>query len=496
MKDLLSRSHDSSNKTSLFKRINKPFLVVCAVPLVLGLSACSDDNDLILPTSQVNVFHASPDAPDVQLSIDGNVVGTVDYKQASGLVTLFAGEHDVLVLDNIVGSGGTVIDLSGTNFTANYRYDVLALNNVASLDTMVLVDDSPSVTAGDVKVRVVHAAPAAPEVDVFVTAVGADLTASTPINEIGTDTAFVFDTNIGPLTVAEGTYQIRVTLDDDTSSVVFDSGSVTLAGGSNLVIAAVQNTGSGADDGSPISLAVLDGTSTVGQIYDVGDNADIRVVHGSPDAPAVDVFLNDAASGVANLAFAGVAPAQPTGTSTYVEGLANGSYNVKISATGQPASSAVFDSSTTSTGDPTLAEGSVTSILALGELSDTNGNSADDFDLVYLADDNRSAALNARVRLVHGSVLAGNVDIYVLGSGDPIGNNTPAFSNVPIKASTGYTSLSAGSYDIVVTPTGTGTEALRVTANVVAGGVYTAIVRDSAGPATPFTIIGLDGLAP
>lgn len=488
-----SKTYQATTASRGLSKLTAAMLISTSVFLV----GCDDDDDDSPDNATLNVFHASPDAPDVQLSVDGSVIGTLDYKEATGLITLREGSHDILVLDNIVGSGGTVIDLSGTTLTEDVRYDVLAINNVASLDTLILADDSPSVASSDVKVRVVHAAPSAPEVDVFVTAPGADLSASTPINEIDTDTAFVFETVLGPLTVASGTYQVRVTLDDDTSSVVFDSGSIDLAGGSNLVIAAVQNTGSGADDGAPISLAVLDGTSTVGQIYDVNDGADIRVVHGSPDAPAVDIFLNDnATASISNLAFSEVAPAQTTGDSVYLEGLADGSYNIKISATGQPIGSAVFDSAGTSTGDPALGDGSVTSILALGELTDSNSETADNFDLVYLSDENRSSALNARVRLVHGSVLAGEVDIYVVAEGAAIGNAEPVFSDVAIKASTGYTSLSAGSYDVVVTPADTGTEALRVTATVANGGVYTAIVRDSSGPATPFTIIGLDGLAP
>ena len=52
---------------------------------------------------------------------------------------------------------------------------------------------------------------------------------------------------------------------------------------------AVENTATGA---APVTLVVQDGTTTT-ELLDVGTPADLRVVHASPDAPAVDVVVND-----------------------------------------------------------------------------------------------------------------------------------------------------------------------------------------------------------
>jgi hypothetical protein len=58
-------------------------------------------------------------------------------------------------------------------------------------------------------------------------------------------------------------------------------------------------------------------------------------------------------------------------------------------------------------------------------------------------------------------------------------------------------SLAAGSYDVVVTPTGSRTPAIgpaRIT--VGNGGVYTIAARDAAGGGAPLGVILLDDFAP
>jgi ABC-type amino acid transport substrate-binding protein len=105
-------------------------------------------------------------------------------------------------------------------------------------------------------------------------------------------------------------------------------------------------------------------------------------------------------------------------------------------------------------------------------------------------------ATEAKVRLVHASTLAGNVDIYVVAAGSSIANAMPAFAKVPFKADTGYVSLAAGSYDVIIAPTGTKTEAIKATLTFANAMVYTAVARDGAGLSSPLGVIGLDALAP
>ncbi len=415
-----------------------------------------------LDKTSVRVFHGSADAPKVNLWVNGAVaVSNLDYQQSTGVLELNEGTYNIAVEGVIPSGNATVIGPVALALAGNTAYDVIAVGAVANIEPLVLSDTGSLSDATKVRVRVAHLAAAAPEVKVYVTAPGADLAGATPLG------SFAFKGTLGPVEVAAGDYQIRVALADDT--LVYDSGTVNLAAGKNLLVGAVANVGTGS---SPISLAVLDGNN-VAIINDKNAGADIRVVHASADAPAVDVTANDADTpAIANLAF-------PEATG-YLN-LPAATYNFKVTpnAAAEPV---VIDA------DVPLANGSAYSILAVGALAN--------IEPLVLTDNNRSVATEAKVRLVHASTLAGNVDIYVVAAGASIANAMPAFSNVPFKANTGYVSLAAGDYDVIIAPTGTKTEAIKASVSLATGGVYTAIARDGEGLTAALGVIGLDGLAP
>ena len=104
----------------------------------------------------------------------------------------------------------------------------------------------------------------------------------------------------------------------------------------------------------------------------------------------------------------------------------------------------------------------------------------------------RRIATEAQVRIVHGSTLAGPVDIYVTETND-ISDATPAFANVPFKADTGYVSLAAGDYVVTVTPAGSKTAAIGpVALSLEANKIYTAIARDGEGLTADVGLILMD----
>lgn len=415
-----------------------------------------------LDKTSVRVFHGSADAPKVNLWVnDAEAVSGLDYQQSTGVLALDEGTYKIAVEGVIPGGNAVVIGPVNLTLAGKTAYDVIAVGPVADIEPLVLADTGSLSDSTKVRVRVAHLAAAAPEVNVYVTAPDADLAGAAPLG------TFAFKETLGPVEVAAGTYQIRVTLADNT--VVYDSGAVELAAGKDLLVGAVPNVGTGS---SPISLAVLDGNA-VAILNDKNAGADVRVVHATADAPAVDVTVNDGATpAIANLAF-------PEATG-YVN-LPAATYNFKVTPNALT-TPVVIDA------DVPLANGSAYSILAVGTLAT--------IEPLVLTDNNRSVATEAKVRLVHGSTLASNVDIYVVAAGAGIANASPAFSNIPFKAQTGYVSLAAGEYDVIITPTGTKTEAIKAPVALENGGVYTAIARDGAGLTAALGVIGLDGLAP
>lgn len=437
---------------------------------MLVLTACSSDNDTPLSPpppppppaelTKVQVLHGSPDAPMVNVLIDGNeVLGDVDYKSGSGILTLNAGTYSVQV-DGILPSGpAPVIGPVDLDFATDTIYTIAAVNNVAAIEPVVISQPDTPVSAGSARLFVLHGAAAAPQVDVFVTAPGADLTASAPVG------TFSFKETIGPAEVTAGDYQVRVTPAGDPAAVVYDSGTLTLNDGDDLTLAAVPNTSGGA---AAISLAALTGAGSA-VFLDVNTPTSFQAVHASPDAPDVDVLVDG------DVIVPGLAFPDATG---FVE-VPGGTYTVAVTVAGNPGAVAIGPV------DLDLETGERYSVFAVDELAN--------IEALVLSDDPRRVATNAKVRIVHASPTAQDVDIYVTAVGADITAEMPTLENIPFKANTGYLALPAGDYDVTVTPTGTKTAAIGpATISIADSGIYTAVARDPLPGAMDFGLILLD----
>ena len=193
--------------------------------------------------------------------------------------------------------------------------------------------------------------------------------------------------------------------------------------------------------------------------------AQLRVVHASPDAPNVDVLVDNAAV-LTNVAY--------KAASSYLE-VPAGSRNLKVRATGT--STVVIDQ------NGTLAQNSFYTVLATGRVASIAP--------VVLTDDQTSPASgNVRLRLVHASPTAGNVDIYVTAPTADIATATPTLANVAFRAASNYLEVPAGTYRVRITPAGT--KAVAIDANnvaIVAGQVRTAVAVDAPGGGAPLGAI-------
>ncbi|NRQ41321.1 DUF4397 domain-containing protein [Rheinheimera sp. YQF-2] len=445
--------------------------------LALSLTGCwlDDDNDPLPPpppvvNATVQVVHTSIDAPDVNiLANDDAVIEGLAFGEASDVLSLppatYSVAVDALLADDTTATVIGPLDLA---LEEAKRYTVFAVGKVAeeTLEPLVVTGTVNDVAAGKIRLQVVHAASTAPEVSIHVTP---------PEAELGTPTdTLAFKDFTDPLELDPAEYRVRITLTDN-ETVVFDSGTVPLTtAGTDLVVAAIDSQYSG---DSPVSLLAVGQDGSELAILDAAATASVRVVHNVSDAPAVDVVANDnfAEPLVTALAF-------PDFTDYLTP--AAGDYNIKVAVSGTE--TAVIDA------DVTLDAGSFYSVLAVGSLDAT-----DDFAIepLVLTDMPRRVATEAKVRIVHGSTLAGNVDIYVTADGD-IADATPAFANVAFKAETGYVPLPAGDYVVTVTLAGTKTSAIEVPVELAANSIYTAIARDGANlDATMIGLILMDDFA-
>lgn len=215
--------------------------IAILVPLLFVACSSSDSN-----TAYVRVVHASPDAPNVDVIVDGTTVLTdVPFGVASAYLSVDEGERRVQV--NVTGTTTTVIDATLT-LVGDTGYTVIARGLVADIGALVAVDSRGTFGSGSSALRAIHGAPSAPNVDIYVTAPGADLATATPVL-----TDIPFEAIAEYLSVAPGEYQVRVTA-AGTTTVAIDSGSVNLANGVNYTAIALDGVGGGA----PFSLLLLE----------------------------------------------------------------------------------------------------------------------------------------------------------------------------------------------------------------------------------------------
>ncbi|MDF3040085.1 MAG: hypothetical protein K0Q71_2791 [Thermomicrobiales bacterium] len=180
----------------------------------------------------------------------------------------------------------------------------------------------------------------------------------------------------------------------------------------------------------------------------IGQEGDacVNVVHASPDAPAVDVYV-DGAEALSGLEFGA--------TSGWVA-LPAGEHQIQVTAADAALDTAVIDA------DVTLEEGAAYEIAATGLLAEI-APQIYPVDLSMLGSDDESMA---RVRVVHASPDAPAVDVAVAG-GDVL------IENLPFTEASDYLDVPADSYDLEVRPTGTTDVALDLPGVALeAGTVY------------------------
>ncbi|WP_414830728.1 CHRD domain-containing protein [Alteromonas sp. H39] len=457
------------------KRV-KTLLAVSMIPLFVA--GCSDDDDdpIIDPPPQepdfanVRVIHASSDAPTVDITANDDILNGlegVDYQMASTKFEVQVGTYDIGVVANLPGDDAEVLQTDITLET-DMNYDIFAVGSVADESLMLLPVTSmeTAVESGNAQVQIVHAASMAPTVDIYVTAPDAVLTDEQPL----VTAAFTDATDL--VQVPAGDYRIRITAAGETD-VVFDSGTVTLEDGADLLVAATNSVSPG---DSPVTLLVSDGDTSM-NLYDVNTPAALRVVHGISDAPAVDVIANNEVVLVDGIQF--------PRTTDYLD-VAAGDYLIDVVADADNSIVAVDDA------EVSLAAGMYYTAIANNTLAMP--------ELDLLTDMPRSVATEAKVRIIHASPAAGNVDIYVTADGEIEGVD-PTFADVAYStddlAETGYVGLAEGDYFVTVTPVGTKTAAIETgMLSLETGMVYTAIAANGAMEGDLPQLILLDDLAP
>ena len=198
---------------SLDNTDNVPF----AVRVFIDNNAGSTFADLTAATTNVLVVHASPDAPGVDLLLDGIVVNSqaLPYPDNTGYLPVMAGTRSIKV--NASGTVTTVIDAT-LALDPNVAYSIFAADILSNITPVVLTDDLTAPASGKAHVRFIHLSPNAPAVDITLT----DGTVVFGDIEFKESTAFT------PLDAASYDLQVRLA---GTSTVVLNLPGIVLEDG-------------------------------------------------------------------------------------------------------------------------------------------------------------------------------------------------------------------------------------------------------------------------
>ncbi len=143
--------------------------VSAAGPAKLTAIVATDDTGT--PTAGnawIRVLHASPDAPNVDVYVDGaKALTNVAFGTISAYTPVPAGNHAI----KVCATGSTVcpIDVPALAVADGKKYTIAATNMLASIEAKV-IEDAPASGSESAQIRVVHFSADTPTVDVINTA--------------------------------------------------------------------------------------------------------------------------------------------------------------------------------------------------------------------------------------------------------------------------------------------------------------------------------------
>jgi hypothetical protein len=415
----------------------RKFLLLLLLAMSISVTACNDDEATTNPptqeTARVQVVHASPNAPAVDILVDGTVVqSSLVFPNNTPYLSTTAGTRNIKV--RVSGTTTIAID-ANVPFSANSSNSIFAVDSVSKISALVVTDDLTAPATGKAHIRFIHLSPNAPAVDVALQ--GGSVVFS--------NKTFKTFTPFTPLDA--GTYDLEVRL-AGTNTVVLSLNAVVLKAGEIYTVFARGFVGG--SSGQELNAKIIVNKEVTGAT--TSGNGRVMIVHASPNAPGVEALL---ANTVLN-------PGSPltfpnnTGYLSVAAGMRG--FKVRPAATTTDVINA----------NVSVAANQNYSVFATDSVSKIA-------PLVLTDDLTPPASGKAHVRFVHLSPNAPAVDVAVTGGG-------VVFANRRFKEFTPFTPLDAGTYNLEVRLAGGTTVVLPLPGIVLqAGKIYTVFARGFVG---------------
>jgi len=404
--------------------------------LLLGTAAAAAAaQDPTETNATLRAVHAAPGAPEVDILLDGQPLAqAVAFGAATDYAPVPPGDHQLQVVPAGQPADAAVID---EEFSAegNRAYLFVVTGTLDDLQSNTYEVDIRGVEGGQSRARLIHAVPDAGDVAVAVT--GGD----TLFEGVGFGDASDYR-DIDP-----GTYSLDVRGDEDRTLLQVPELEI-LPGRTYDIIALGQL----ANQSVQLLPLVTDVSPPCAETLGLGgpenvDQSCVRVVHAAPDAPAVDVYLNDSPL-AQGLAFG-------NGTEFLAVPAGEGQQVRVVAAGASPEDEAVVET------DLDLNGRYAYQIIAAGMLDDLELNT-EEVDLSPMPEG------QARLRFVHAAPDVESVDVAIAEGPTP-------FEGIDFRSASDYLVVDADSYTLEIRPAGETTIALRADVTLEPGMVYDAI---------------------
>jgi hypothetical protein len=231
-----------------------------------------------VPNPTVRVVHASPDAPAVNVLVDGQPVAeNVEFGSATEYLDLTAGDHQV----QVVPADGDAAIIDQTVTLDGWTSSILAVTgNLADIQLQQQAVDISETDPGQARLRLLNADPQGANLGLAIAGSQDPLVGGTAFPDASDYAA-----------VNPGTYDMELR-NTDSGEVVTSSPGFTVEAGQVYDLMAL-----GASEGGQPTLLALTTPVAVpcSQTLGVGEGPDscLRVIHTAPDAGPVDVTETD-----------------------------------------------------------------------------------------------------------------------------------------------------------------------------------------------------------
>lgn len=141
-------------------------ITMCFAALVLVMSSCLDDDDpqnQVTPVAYVAIYHASPNAPELDVIVDERPVNRLEFTDYTGYLNFYTGERNFKI--NPFNASNSLVDTTIT-FSDGAFYSLFIVNDLPNVEALAVRDSASAPSEGKAKVRFINLSPDAGTLEV------------------------------------------------------------------------------------------------------------------------------------------------------------------------------------------------------------------------------------------------------------------------------------------------------------------------------------------